>query len=248
AAAMIPSLRGQPFRNYFNWFMNEQVSGSCGATSGWLDRITSRQHDQGVGSLTTEKATSFLNKIMYAMISNGGRWYCRCTLDVHSFFIECIGRKAAVYQSYFGKYPLVKSIANLREMNRMEFMPLLEAAVHDDMTLTCLKLGTDTDWNDLSDKQLRSWEKKYRSGLNITRGQRLSSMEQVVYQGRRRIFLNAAPLHQSDTVQYRINANPAATGAIKTAIRQSVRQYKLQWNALLGSSKTLQQVMDEFRA
>ena len=128
AGLMILSLLDGTVKDYINWYVSTQMSASCGDTSGFLDRMTSRLTDVKRGKLETVKTNTFLNQIIFNMISATKRWYCRCTLDVHSFFIECVNRKAVVYQSYFGKYPLSHSIKNLTEWNRKEFIPLLEAA------------------------------------------------------------------------------------------------------------------------
>jgi len=125
------ALRTKPFEQYVRWLLNRGFGGSCGATSSLLDEITSRPFDKYKGTLITVDSGAFLQRFTFGMFSKK-RSYCRVTLKVHSFFIEVISQKVVVYQSYFGHYPLARSIVELKERSRQEFMPLLKAAVHHD--------------------------------------------------------------------------------------------------------------------
>ncbi|MCY1075809.1 hypothetical protein [Archangium lansingense] len=239
----VEELLDRPFKDYFDWILAEQFSGSCGATSAWLDEITSRPFDAKKGQLVVTSTGAFLSKIIFEMISNKKRWYCRCTLSVHSFFIECIERKACVYQSYFGHYSLARSIENIEERDRMAFLPLLEAAVHNDMTLTCIRLGTDLEYNDLTEEAKAQWERKYRATWKIAQGKSFNAIDQAVLQGRKAIFLKMAPVHDKSTVQCRFNTNPATVEEIRQNIIASITKNKEGWEGLLKSTKTVRQLL-----
>lgn len=241
AGLMILSLLDGTVKDYINWYVSTQMSASCGDTSGFLDRMTSRLTDVKRGKLETVKTNTFLNQIIFNMISATKRWYCRCTLDVHSFFIECVNRKAVVYQSYFGKYPLSHSIKNLTEWNRKEFIPLLEAAVHNDTTLTCLKFGYEPNFIDeLSEKRRLELEKEYQSLFSFARkGKPNSEIDQIVYIGRKGIFHGAAPMHKRNTVDIRFNKNPAPEKEIRNNLRRALLTYKDEWSAVRNSQQKL---------
>ncbi|MBN1209734.1 MAG: hypothetical protein JXB05_33100 [Myxococcaceae bacterium] len=200
-----------PFSQYVEWLLSKQFSNSCGATSGWLDEVTSRQSDRKKGTLRTVKSGQFVSDVIFAMISNNKRWYCRCTLKVHSFFIECIGRKAVIYQSYFGHYAMARSIEEGVERNRIELQPLLEAAVH----------------HDKEDDKLSDWQQCTKL--------------------RKQLFLGQGPFHDLATVQCRLNTNPAPVDEIKKNILTALKQHRAAWKQMLGTSKTVQQLLDEGR-
>lgn len=237
------ALLDSPFKEYVDWMLAEQFSGSCGATSGWLDDVTSRATDAKAGTLTEVSSGAFLSKVLSEMISNYGRWYCRCTLKVHSFFIECIERKACIYQSYFGHYSLSASVEDLVERNRLELLPLLEAAVHDDMQGMFAKLGMNEDWDALPEDEAQRKERKYRASWSIARNKPFSVIEKDVYEGRKALFKKQAPLHDKPTVEYRINTSPAPVDDIRRNIAASVATTQPAWKEMLGSKKTVRELL-----
>jgi flagellar motor switch/type III secretory pathway protein FliN len=240
----VTELLDRPFQDYIDWMLAEQFSGSCGATSGWLDQVTSRTTDAKACTLTEVSSGAFLSKMISEMIGNPGRWYCRCTLKVHSFFIEYIGRKACVYQSYFGHYSLTASIEGLVERNRLELLPLLEAAVHDDMQGMFAKLGTNEDWDELPEQERLSQERRYRSRWAIAKDKPFKTIDKDVYEGRKALFKNQAPVHDKPTVEYRLNTSPAPVDDIRRNIAASVARTQPAWKELLSSRKTVRELLD----
>lgn len=96
-------------------------SGSCGATSGWLESIT-RKSGLKADMLTTQ--SSGLLTLLEGL-DDVPTWYCRVTREPHSFFIECINGTARIYQSYFSKYGLAHSVEEVRPFPIAELLTLL---------------------------------------------------------------------------------------------------------------------------
>ncbi|NTX36557.1 hypothetical protein HUA78_19110 [Myxococcus sp. CA033] len=125
----VATLRSMLFADYVEFTAKHNLeSGSCGATSSWMDDVTTVGGDApAVGDIGAPALLSLLE-------NTPGPYYCRISRKPHSFMVERLGDEVRVYQSYASKYSLAHCLEAMRPMSHAKFC--------EDFTLALTELGT----------------------------------------------------------------------------------------------------------
>ena len=147
----VESIQQSTVAQYIDFLVeNSLYSGSCGATSEWLDSVTQRSGRSE--AMVNSNANALLDRLADI---HAPAWYCRVTREPHSFLIECLGGTARIYQSYFSKYGLAHCLKEIRAFPIQELLTLLRQTLletaGDPRELTRMKrllYLCDVQWRD----------------------------------------------------------------------------------------------------
>lgn len=126
----VASLRAMTLAQYVEFTAkNGLESGSCGATSSWMDDVTT------VGGNAPDVTDIGTLALLTLLTNTPSPYYCRISRKPHSFMVERLGDEVRVYQSYAGKYSLGHCLEAMRSMSHAQFCADITLAMNENGTL-----------------------------------------------------------------------------------------------------------------
>jgi hypothetical protein len=261
------------FKNFMRYFVTidakgkSPLTGSCGQTSQWLDRITTKG---GVGLDMATAPTSDILSQLAAVTAN--RWYCRYTCGSHSFLIEHVDGQYGVYQSFHGAESIQASVTNILNnlyvfrdktlffrslraalMDASSYQTSRDAEAVDNAIQASRKLGpamTSARILELSNARITPNKEPERTLLaNATANEKRvvdgydaeidEIMDEVMRSGtRQEEVFHGKQWKTVDPSQYRLNIDPAALSEIATNIKLGIQANLDKWAVCFQDTKS----------
>ncbi len=259
------------FKNFMRYYVTlsaidkSPLTGSCGLTSQWLDRVTSKGN---VAPDMLEAPTAHILAILAAVTQP--RWYCRFTCGSHSFLIEHVDSQYAVYQSFIGSQSIHLSVTNITKgrhvfKDKAAFFNALASALLDAQSYSTVREKIALD-------RALAHARREALVLNAARITELSeamnafpapgALWHSATPAEKRVLtaydqemgeivdmvLQAGPNQQqvfhgsiwtsADPSQYRLNTDPASVDEIATNIALGIRPHQQKWTTCFQDTKS----------